>query len=576
MLAAVRHRGPDGDGIFMSPDATAALGHRRLAIIDLSTRASQPMTTEDGRYTIVFNGEIYNYVELGRELAEEGLALRTTSDSEVLLRGYERWGQGVLGKLLGMFAFAVWDAKERTLFLARDRVGKKPLLYAEVNGTFAFASELKALLALSFLKPRISAVAIDLYLTLGFIPAPHSIIQGVRKLPPGHFMTVSQTRTTITRYWDPLSNPPTVAATPAARVEQGRALIRDAVRLRLRSDVPIALFLSGGVDSSVIAAECRTLGTRVQCLTMTFDADNADLPYAQSVAHHLSLPLEVREARGAEVSDLLDLAGTIYDEPFGDSSSLPSLALSRAVRGSAKVILNGDGGDEAFAGYRHYEAIGIKQFLKSLAVRVGARDGISGDPWQTYLQSRAVFRRHERQGLMRSPMVEDPVREFIATHPYFQQPAPRQPLKLALWADRHLYLPNDLMYKMDIALMSQGIEGRSPFLDHRLLEWAQELPPSDLVSRGQKKAFLRRAYAGDLPNEVFTRPKHGFGAPIRDWLAGPLRERVHSLLPTPLLAPAPQAKLVSDFYDRPGSKAAMRLWVLLLLGLWGDSYNIAT
>jgi asparagine synthase (glutamine-hydrolysing) len=652
MTANLRHRGPDGEGFF--DDGDLALGHRRLAILDISDAGRQPMTSRDGRWTIVLNGEIFNYVEMGIELnrklredAGDGFRrFRSSTDTEVLLEACSTWGvEKTLDRANGMFAFALWDARERELTLARDRVGEKPLVYFRRGSTFAFASELKALFPLS--DRRLDPAAVDAYLALGYVPAPLSIFRDCRKLAAGHLLRYRGGEISIRRWWFPekaastgspmlgsLSNrasstgrvndPP--QASPKAtrggvlspKLTHGaaslphidktlrlRELMRDSVRLRLRSDVPVALYLSGGVDSSVVAAECVRLGSRPEAFTVAFegrgrdprarapDAGNTDVFHARFVAKTLELEhhvLEISErAITGEIEGILDH----YDEPFADSSALPSFALAHAL-GRYKVVLTGDGGDEAFGGYRHYERIHAKQAVKALAAAVGFCDGWEHTPGaaaggssedasseagnralQIYVQSKALFRASERARLMngnrRGDDLDHPSDHPPSHQPPSHQPPSRQPpsnqtrdgpprdrrssplstllaadeflanahggaLKRALWSDRHLYLPNDLTYKMDIALAAHGMEGRAPFLDHRVLEWAQNLEAQDLVRGGKKKILLRAAYRGVLPDEILDRPKLGFGAPIGEWLRGPLREFARDVMPCRLLA----------------------------------------
>lgn len=551
MLAAQRHRGPDGEGLWADSEAQIVLGHRRLAIVDLSEGGRQPMTSRDGRWTIVFNGEIFNYREIAGELSTP---LRTRSDTEVLLEACAAWGvEKAIGRAVGMFAFALWDTLERRLTLVRDRSGEKPLVYFWDGPTLAFASELKALLPLA--GRRLDREGVDAYLALGYVPAPLAILRDCRKLAPGHLLEFRAGHLTTRRWWFPekSATPPTEAKRPA-KIAELRALVADAVRLRLRSDVPLALYLSGGVDSSVIARECVRAGADLEAFTVSFDNDLTDLPYARQVAAQLNLRHHVIPASAA-----LDGMWTHYDEPFADSSSIPSLALAGALAGRFKAVLNGDGGDEAFGGYRHYEFIGAKQTLKAAAATAGLADGAGGVG--IYVQSKSTFRAVERAGLLNGNSPESPFSERLRSDEFLRA-APSTPLGRAMWSDRHLYLPNDLTYKMDIALSASGIEGRAPFLDHRLLEWTQQLPAADLVRGRQKKILLREAYRGELPDQILDRPKHGFGAPVERWLAGPLREQAAQALRSPLL----------DF-SKQKNLSGQRLWTALAFEGWAQRWG---
>jgi asparagine synthase (glutamine-hydrolysing) len=550
MIDVQRHRGPDGEGIFTDLSADAALGSRRLAILDLSAAGAQPMTSPDGRWTIVLNGEIFNYVELQREL---GGPFESGTDTEVLLKACAEWGvERALTRSIGMFAFALWDSHARELTLARDRVGEKPLVYFHQSNTLAFASELKALAA--FHDRRIDAQATDSYLALGYVPAPMAIFRGCRKLEPGHLLRFRDGRVSVERWWHPENAAPALEKTRPERLERLRSIVRDAVRLRLRSDVPAAIFLSGGVDSSVIACECARQGSNLPAFTADMGEGHPDLPHAVRVAQHLGLPHEVLriQASDAWASHLL----WHYDEPFADSSAIPSFALARALRGRYKVVLNGDGGDEAFGGYRHYEYIAAKQAMKAAAAAIGLGDGATN----IYVESKTAFREGERSKLLNGNSTGNSLSWLLRRAGYLA-PAGTA-LKRAMWSDRHLYLPNDLTYKMDIALAGNAMEGRAPFLDHRLLEWTQSLPEKELVRGSDKKVILRAAYEKDLPPEVLGRPKQGFGAPIEAWLAGPLRELALDLTPCPLLELGPQRNLKGQ-----------RLWAMVAFAGWAREWR---
>jgi asparagine synthase (glutamine-hydrolysing) len=550
MIGIQRHRGPDSEGYFASEDV--ALGHCRLAILDLSELGAQPMTSEDGRFTITFNGEIFNYVELRREL---GGPFRSGSDTEVLLRACAEWGvEKTLARSIGMFAFALWDSVERELTLARDRVGEKPLVYFHQANRFAFSSELKALSA--FHRRRLDAYGVDAYLALGYVPAPLAIFRGCRKLEPGHLLRFKNGRVDIRRWWNPELAAAGEEQTRLERIERLRSMVADAVRLRLRSDVPVAIFLSGGVDSSVIAAECSRQGSKLEAFTADFGEGHPDLAHAAHVARHLGLRHEVLKIDAREAAKGFGELLWHYDEPFADSSAIPSFALARAVKGRYKVVLNGDGGDEAFGGYRHYEHIAAKQALKRAAAAAGLADGATN----VYVESKTTFREHERSRLLDGSSSGNSLSWLLRREGYR---APSEAaLKRAMWWDRHLYLPNNLTYKMDIALAGNAVEGRAPFLDHRLLEWTQSLPLEDLVHRREKKVLLRAAYAQDLPDDVLRRPKQGFGAPIGEWLEGPLSELARDVLPSSLLE-----------RDRQQNLQGQKLWTMVAFAGWAREWR---
>ena len=554
MTAAQTHRGPDGSAV--EPlTATAAFGHRRLAILDLSERGVQPMTSCDGRWTIVLNGEIFNYRELRGQIA--GVPWRSETDTEVLLEAVAAWGlQRALDQSIGMFGVALWDHREHTLFIARDRIGEKPLVYFWDGKVFAFASEMKALGALH--GSHLEAAAVDIFLALGYVPAPLGIFRNTHKLPPGHYATLKDGTFHLRRWWFPENTLSRSGRGAGERRDQLRALLADAVRLRLRADVPVALALSGGVDSSVIAAELKRLGTAPDAFTVTFDGDDSDLPYAQCVAERFGLQHEVLRVEGLSLAEQLGAAIEQYDEPFADSSAIGCLTLARALAGRYKVILSGDGGDEAFAGYRHYEFIGAKQALKVAAAAAGLCDGYTTST--TYVQSKTTFRKAERSGLLNGHGSRGVLDQFLGSDPYLQL-FRSGALKRALWSDRHLPLANGLNYKTDIALGAHAIEGRAPLLDHRILEWAQELEDHHLVRGREKKVLLREAYS-ELPTKILGRAKHGFGAPIRQWLEGPLKEMAREALPCPLLDQKLQR-----------GQTGQRQWTLLTFALWAKEWK---
>jgi asparagine synthase (glutamine-hydrolysing) len=550
MTAVQRHRGPDDEGVFEAEGM--ALGHTRLAILDLGHAGRQPMTSADGRWTIALNGEIFNYIELRREL---GGAFASGTDTEVLLRGCAEWGvEKTLVRSVGMFGFVLWDARERELTLVRDRLGEKPVVYFHRGETLAFASELKALAA--FHDRRLDAQAMDAYLALGYVPAPLSIFRGCQKLAPGHLLRFKNGEVDERRWWRPEQAAKGPEKTRVERLERLRSTVADAVGLRLRADVPVAIFLSGGLDSSVIAAECVRQGSKLKAFTADFGGGHLDLNYARRVAEHLGLRHEVMNLDANTAAQGLHELLWHYDEPFADSAAIPSFALAQTLKGRYKVVLSGEGGDEAFGGYRHYERIAAKQMLKAGAAAVGLADGATN----VYVESKLTFRASERGRLLNGSSAGNSLAWLLRREEYVA-PAGTA-LARAMWSDRHLYLSNNLTYKMDISLAACGVEGRAPFLDHRLLEWTQTLPPHELVRGREKKVLLRAAYKRELPAEVLRRPKQGFGAPITQWLAGPLREMVGDVLPCSLLEAGEQKKLEGQ-----------RLWTAVAFAGWAREWR---
>ncbi len=554
MSAAVAHRGPDDEGLFC--DGPAALGHRRLAVIDLSPEARQPLVNEDGSVRVVFNGEIYNFAELRAGLERRGHVFRSRSDTEVIVHLYEEHGEGCLDHLRGMFALAVWDAPRRRLLLARDRLGKKPLYWAEGAGRLLFASEIKAILAEGS-TPRVpDALAIHHYLTYDFVPSPLTAFRGIRRLPPAHFLVLEGGRVRIERYWR-LAYGPKAAAPPGELEAELLRRLREAVRLRLVSDVPLGAFLSGGVDSSaVVACMAEAAPGAVRTFSVGFREQEFDeTPWARAVAErfgtrHTELLVEPRAL------EVLPRLVWHFDEPFADSSAIPSWYVAQAAREHVTVVLNGDGGDEDFAGYGRYVANDADRRLEArpggrlwrrarLLARRG-RDRMRGVPAMASL----------REDLRRlSPDVANglrlcrfrPEEKAWLYHPAFTEaagagdslslleeaaaaPGAEGLVDRALAADIALYLPDDLLVKVDVTSMAHGLEARSPLLDHELAEFAARLPERLKLDRGRTKVAFRRALRDILPPELLERPKMGFGVPLARWFRGELRDFVRDTL----------------------------------------------
>ena len=588
--ASMRHRGPDGEATWSDRDL--GLAHTRRAIIDRAGGA-QPMFSADERYVVVFNGEIYNHRAIRHELQGKGHRFRTDSDTEVLLALYQRDGAATVERLRGMFAFAVVDRLERTALLARDRFGKKPLCYARAGEGVAFASTLDALRPLLPASPEVDVEAIARYLVLQYVPAPLSAWNGVQKLPPGHLAEWRDGRLEIRAYWSP---PERVAAGDVGRdeaAERLRELVRGSVTVRLESEVPLGVFLSGGLDSSVVVAELAATGAAPATYSVGFKREAFDeTRYARMVA----------ERFGTDHHELIadeDPAGLFgeltraYDEPFADSSALATLAVARAAREHVTVVLTGDGGDELFAGYARYAAFRQAQRLHrrlgplagaaSIAARVAGRvtgsSRLSGgsawvrDPWAGYRDSLFHFAPAGVAGLLRPDALDgtDPMQpvEHLDTL-WRKHPGSAATLS---WIDQSTYLPHDLLVKMDRATMAHSLEARSPLLDQELAAFAAGLPESLLFDGDEGKALVRHAYRDVLPSEILTRPKMGFGVPLASWLRTELRPTVEALLlPTggPLAAwfrHEPVVRLVRSVLE--GEDAGRwRVWNLLALAGW--------
>lgn len=587
MIGTLRHRGPDGEGIAVGP--AVGLAHRRLAIIDLAG-GQQPMATADGALWVTFNGEIYNYLELRAELAGHGCEFRTRSDTEVLLHGYRQWGEGLAARLRGMFAFAIHDRQRHRLYAARDRLGKKPLHWAEHDGGFWFASELKALRRVG-IGTRLRPEAIGRFLCLRYVPDPDTVYADVHKLPPAHWLTVEDGRVHTQRYWR-LSFAATDPA-PAAELERRTLeLLDEAVRIRLMSEVPLAPFLSGGIDSyAVVDSMTRTLGHPVRACTVGF-ADPAfdERPEARQAAAACGAELLEEEVRP---DDLLDLGwyDEVFDEPFSDSSAVPTWHVSRLARRHVTVALSGDGGDEGFGGYRRYlfdwrENRGRRLLPLPLWRLLGALY-----PKLDFLP-RALRLRRTLQNLglppevayARSVSASLPAEVFAVLRPEWHaavgdplepvQAAWRNsdgtdPLQRAVAADLATWLPGDILTKVDRASMAVSLEVRCPFLDHRLLELAARIPSSLKLQGGRTKGFLRSALRSRLLPAALHRRKRGFSVPLRDWLRGAAGDALEQQLRDDRLAEWLRPEAVGRLLQR--HRAGLRdhselLWACHCLG----------
>ncbi len=599
MTDALLHRGPDEGGVYV--DRHAALGHRRLAIIDLSS-GQQPMSVLDGRVQIVFNGEIYNYLEVRAELVALGQTFRTHSDTEVILVAYLQWGEQCVQKLSGMFAFAIWDSRTNRLLLARDRVGKKPLYYFRKGSVFAFASELKALRAAALCTDSLDPEALDCYFTLGYVPAPKTIYAGVSKLRAAHYLVVNESQQTETRYWS-LSFAHPVARSPEQVAEEFESLFDDAVRCRLMSEVPLGAFLSGGLDSSlVVASMTRALNRPVITNSIGFEErDASELPLARSIANYLKTDHHefVVQPRAA---DVLPQIAWHFDEPVADSSALPTWYVCQMARRTVTVALSGDGGDEAFGGYT------FRYLPHVMESRIRARMpaafrapvfGTLGALWpasarlprplrlKTIFENLAVsdeqafyqdlgWLRSDARAALYSADFRQSLKGFTpreAVSAYYGRNDAGDALGRSQFTDIHLYMTDDVLVKVDRMSMAHSLEVRSPLLDHRVLEFAAKLPSSLKMSSSQGKLPLRALAARRLPAEILAAPKRGFSIPAARWLRGELRPVAEEQLfdRKGMLANLLEARVVDRMWREHLSGARdhhVLIWGLMMFGLW--------
>lgn len=595
MTRALAHRGPDAEGIWV--EGAVGLGHRRLSIIDLSTAAEQPMVSDDGQIRIIYNGEVYNFLTLRRMLEAEGYKFRTTSDTEVILQAYRRYGVDFVRHLRGMFALAIWDAREQLLLLARDRIGIKPLYYRLGSDYIAFASELKALLLDPRTPREIDPAALSDFLHLLSIPDPRTILQGVRKLEAGHLLIIRGRHAEDRTYW----NVPLPAATRKLSLAEACSefdeRFGDAVRSHLVADVPVGAFLSGGVDSSAVVAFTEpqvSAGMRTYSVVFRGDEVFDEGPYARMVAErygtvHREIDL------GAEAGDFLPSMAWHCDEPFAVSSALGIYFLARAAReDGTKVVLTGDGGDEVFAGYtwKHVDFPNLpgarSERVQRLLAGVGAigRHAAPGlrlwrvlgggmQPANRYIDSFACFRDDHLMEFVRPDVWPALQREWSGniTARHFDDAAGYPQLTQKLYTDMKSVLVSEMLTKVDRLTMAAGVEARVPFLDHELVEWAFSLP-SDLKFRdGEGKLLVKRALEKRLPADVLYRPKAGFNLPVGKWLRTGLKEMVGDLLSPAAVARRGyfKSEVVSSMVDRHmkgGDDVGNRLFVLLMLELW--------
>ena len=604
MCDAIAHRGPDDEGYYFNrpSDVTTSvgLGMRRLAIIDLQT-GQQPIHNEDKTVWVVLNGEIYNYPELRRELEKKGHHFYTNADTEVIVHLYEEYGSETPKYLHGMFAFALWDTKTERLLLARDRVGKKPLLYSVIGNRLIFASEFQAMLAHPDVSREADPEAISDYLSFMCVPAPSTAFRHIRKLEPGHLLVWQKGETRTERYWS-LDFKKKLDITEQDAGEQAVDLLRSAVKARLMSDVPLGAFLSGGIDSSAVVALMSELSpTRVKTFSIGFDEkDFSEISHARRVAERFDTDHHEFVVRPDAVEVLPTLVRH-YGEPYADSSAIPTYYLAKMTRQHVTVALNGDGGDECFAGYERYAAMKMAERYHKLPglVRKGVLEpAISAIPESRVTRSRLgkarrflnVMGRPTGERYLRwTSVINDETKADLCTpefldrtrksaalrhvQPWFNGNGEIDVIDRALMADTYTYLPNDLLVKVDIASMAASLEARSPFLDHRVMEFAASLPAGYKLRGTTTKRLLKNALKGLVPEENLTRSKMGFGVPINHWFRGELKGFLadHILSDKAIARGYFKREAVRQLFDRHvggRNDYGHQLWTLLMLELW--------
>jgi asparagine synthase (glutamine-hydrolysing) len=613
MLAAmVAHRGPDDAGVWVDAPVGVGLGHQRLAIIDTSPLGHQPMLSRSGRWVITYNGEIYNFGELRGMLDKQGVTFRGGSDTEVLVEAIDAWGlDRTLEQLNGMFAFAAWDREQRKLFLVRDRIGEKPLYYGRVGSAVVFGSELKAIRAYPGFTGELDRGAVALFLRYGYVPAPHSIYQGIFKLPPGCVVQVDASGSVgePRAYWslrqvvqEALTDPFTGDATEAA--EELDRLIKHSVKIRMIADVPLGAFLSGGVDSStVVAAMQSNTSIPVRTFTIGFtDPTYDEAPHARAIAHHLNTNHTERYVTPTEAMEILPDLPTLYDEPFADSSQIPTSIVARLAREHVTVCLSGDGGDELFGGYDRYW-LGRSAWRKLrvapwtlrrsmlpaiswLAGRNGAEAAFlpaspNGSPWNSRFRRLSTILSRRGPSDLYDYFLSQWQRSdrFVLGRPAIDDVIPAIPSGLrsfeaqAMYRDQLTYLPDDILMKVDRATMGTSLESRIPLLDPRIIRFAASLPPAFKMHGPGGKWLLRQVLHRSVPRELIERPKQGFGVPIGDWIRSSLRDWAEDLLSGDrltadgLLDPAP-VRTSWEQHVAGSHDHTTGIWTVLMLNAW--------
>jgi asparagine synthase (glutamine-hydrolysing) len=612
------HRGPDSKGLWVDPEKGIALGHRRLSILDLSPLGHQPMVSKSQRYTLVFNGEIYNFKDLTIELLQAGHYFQGGSDTEVMLAAFTEWGvESAVQKFTGMFAFSLWDSHKQVLYLGRDRIGEKPLYYGKINDTFVFASELKALKSYPGWQGKINREALGLFFKYNYVPTPHTIYQGIFKLLPGTILTIDQSNFhanySPNPYWslskvaDDGVNRPFIGTVEDA-VDQLDNLLKNTISQQMLSDVPIGAFLSGGVDSSAIVSIMQSISTQpIKTFTIGFAEESYnEAPYAAEIAKHLCTEHTELYVTSAEVNAVIPNLPTIYDEPFADSSQIPTILVSQLAKSQVTVSLSGDAGDELFGGYNRYflgekfqqNILPIPSFFRQILSDTISR--LSPQQWDGFIKSVGIKyptpgdRLYKLGSILSCSDEQSFYNRLVSCWQDSQNPAINAencyhplinyessfknrdfPSRMML-TDTLTYLPDDILVKVDRASMSVSLESRIPFLDRRIIEFAWSLPLSMKLKNNQTKWILRQVLYKYVPKEMIERPKQGFGIPIDILLRTSLREWAESLLDKTKIESEGYLNysLVRQKWDEHQSGARNwqhQLWSVLMFQAWLDA-----
>ncbi len=604
----LRHRGPDDEGelILNSAAVSIGLGHKRLSIIDLSPAGKQPMANEDDTIWITFNGEIYNFRELRKRLQGSGHKFRSNSDTEVIIHLYEELGTNCLEQLNGMFAFALWDAKRKTLFLARDRTGKKPLHYCVGGGYFIFASEVKALLQHPWVSKELDLKALNKYLAYEYVPAPHTIFKSIKKLEPGHYLLYRDGEAPTFQYWDiPIEDHPISDRTEAQYTEELKELLERAVSTRLEADVPVGLFVSGGLDSGLVAAMARRAKENLECFSIGFEESSFDESrYARQIARSLGLKHHLKIFSAQEMLSMVQRLPEILDEPLADPSILPLYLLSQFAAEHTKVVLSGDGGDELFAGYQTYQAHKlvtlydalpgfVKESIKAFAFHLPVSHrylsldfkikqflrGVGVSSEVRFFLWRGAFSNAERNELLSPEVRRDLHKEnaYEEIYRYVRQSGLTKELERILYLSMKLYLQDNNLVTVDRASMANGLEVRSPLLDRDVVEFVCRLPMEYKLKGLTTKYILKKVAEEFLPREVVYRKKKGFGVPLAQWLNGELKEFMLDYLSQERIKRQgifhyPYVNRLIDEQLTKTKDNREPLWTLLVFQTWYEKY----
>jgi len=594
MTDRISHRGPDAFGYFL--EKQVGLGHRRLSIIDLSG-GKQPMFNEDGTVVIVFNGEIYNFAELTAELVARGHVFNTRSDTETIIHAYEEYGDDCVTRFRGMFAFALWDRRKQRLLIARDRLGIKPVYYYEGREAFVFASEIKSLLEAPNVPREVDETALNLYLSLRYVPGPRTMFKEILKLQPGHLLVMDESGVRIRKYWDVTYGPPVTSKEDA--LQQFESLLEESVRLRMIAEVPLGVFLSGGIDSSAILAMMSRLrkGEPVKTFSVGYESadgredENNEFVYARQVAQAFGAEHHEFRLNPLDFYDYVPQMVWHLDEPLADPSCIPLYFISRLARQYITVVLSGEGADEVLAGYYIYSKMLAMENLRKVpgagAIAGGLAAFLPSNKYQNYLRIAGLPLAQRYRGVSRGfyPALQARLmgREAGPGHslddvyaPYFGAVSHTSPLNRMLYVDTKVWLPDDLLLKADKMTMANALELRVPFLDHKLVEFASQLPDSMKLAKGTGKVLLRRIMQDTLPEKILHRPKKGFPVPMQSWLGGPLRQFTRETLLAGNSAcrryfdPGVVAEIVRD--QETGADRQQELWSLVIFEFWHRAF----